>query len=410
MRRRNFIKLGAITAFGGIINPSLVFSAKNEQKSCIFIYLHGGISQIETFSPIPDSGPEFRSITGYLNTNIPNMQIGGTFNKLSTLADKYSIVRSFGHRDNNHNSAQHEILTSHPSPQVLDGVPQKEPSYGSIISSIFNPNIITGLPSYIKLDRLTYDKPAWLGSKNSGYEPDGELESKISINKFKERYNIVTEIEKYNRIQDQSWSEIRSQAAQVITGNVCEAFRWDKEADSIINKYNAKNSIFCKNLLTARRLIEYGAKFISVVHYGWDMHNAIKNGFEKAGPEIDNGIATLIEELYERGLNQNCLVIVTSEFGRTSKLNNGFINGIQGEIGRDHQAGITPLLLSGGNYEHGRIIGQHDDRAMRPESKPITPQDLLATILNHFQVDPHIQRVDNSGRPRYLIDGGTCIL
>jgi uncharacterized protein (DUF1501 family) len=262
------------------------------------------------------------------------------------------------------------------------------------------------MPSYVKLDKLSYDKSAWIGAEHNGYEPNGELELKTSIEKFRERMAIVDALEDINELKTQhmakSWSDIRKQAGKVITGNVAEAFRLDKEKNEVVKKYKAEKSKFCEHLLVAKRLVERGCRFVSIVNGGWDHHQDLFPQFVKLSEDLDYGVATLIGDIHQAGLSKDCMVILTTEFGRTSKIN--------GTAGRDHQAGVTPLLISGGNYDQGRIIGTHDDRATAPTSKPITPFDLCATIFDHFSLPKDAKRTDNAGRPRYLLEGGTCIL
>lgn len=404
MNRRDILKIGTLSAFGGILSP-IMAKDFNTNKSCIFIYLHGGISQCDFTSPIMEAPVEFRTQTGIVKHN-NGLSLGGTFEKLITKADKFSIVRSFSHIDNNHNSAQAYILTSHPSFSLLEGQPQKEPAYGSLVSAICGANSENGIPSYIKLSKLANDKSAWLGATHIGYEPDGELDMKVSLEKFQQRLDIVNEMEKHNSVRGQylskSWSDLRNQAAKVISGNIASSFKINEEKPHIIQNYKADKIDFCKNLLIARRLVQNGCRFVSIANGSWDHHGEIVNGFRTQGPPLDHGIAALLEDLNNSGILKDCLVIIATEFGRTSKIN--------ATAGRDHQAGVTPLILAGGNYNHGRIIGTHDDRAMEVTSKKHDPFDLCATIFDHFGFKKDEKRVDNSGRPRYLLEKGDCIL
>lgn len=403
--RRSILKLGLVSVLGCNLTQELMAESVKSEKSLIFIYLPGGVTHIETFSPLPQAPIEFRSITGEVKTNTGEY-IGGTFTNLAKIADKYNIVRNFSHRDANHNSAQHQLLTSHPSFNVLDGAPQKEPSYGSIVSVLGGANNpINGMPSYVKLSDIRYDKAAWLGATHLGCSSNSEFSLKTSEDRFKQRLDIVNQFEQANKVTGQhlssEWSKLRNQAGQIILGDVADSFNYTKEKDNVLNIYKTKTE-FGKNLLIARRLIERGCKFVSVAYGGWDHHTGLQNAFTNQSIELDYLLHTLINDIYDRGLNKNCMIVLTSEFGRTSKINK--------DAGRDHQPGITSLLISGGDYQQGRIIGKHDDRAFRPADNGTTPFDLLATIFDHFQFEPKKQLTDNSGRPRYLLEQGKCLL
>jgi len=407
MNRRDFVKFGVLP----ILTPttaSLLAYNSDKNKSCIFIYLHGGITATEFISPIPESPVEFRSTTGFVKTTVPEILLGGHFELLASQAHNLNLVHSFKHRDNNHNSAQHAILTGHESFTVLDGAPQKEPSVGSIVSALEGANNSKGMPAYIKLHALTYDTAAWLGATHLGYTPSADLKLKVGPEQFARRVKIIDNIENSegNKTRGQylakSYADLRNLAIQVVSGDIDKAFKWDLEDPKTIEKYNANRNMFGQSCLTARRLVENGARFVTVVNYGWDMHQDIQTGFNSKGPELDNGLYALISDIYERGLNKDCLIVIATEFGRTPKIN--------ASKGRDHWANVTPLVFAGGDYDKGRIIGSHDKTVTDVTSRAYNEYDLLATVFDHFEFDKRTQKVDNQGRPRYLLEKGDCIL
>ena len=191
----------------------------------------------------------------------------------------------------------------------------------------------------------------------------------------------------------QSFSRIGNTAYNVILGNAKEAFDIDKEPEAMREKYG-KGGIGDQMLL-ARRLAQFGTKFVTVHYGGWDMHGNIKKSLEGKVPPLDKALAAFVDDIYESGISEKVLLVVTGEFGRTRLNQNG---------GRDHWPSITPMLLSGGSYDHGRVIGR-SDKAYYPTESKVGPIDVAATLFDHFQIDTNIQKVDQSGRPRYLLEG-----
>ena len=172
----------------------------------------------------------------------------------------------------------------------------------------------------------------------------------------------------------------------------------EQESDSTKEKYG-KSSVG-NQLLLARRLSEFGTKFVTVNYGGWDMHGNISKALAGRVPPLDQALAALVGDLEDRGMTQDTLLVVTGEFGRT-KLN--------ANSGRDHWPSITTLLLAGGEYNHGRVIGKAD-KSYYPVSDKFGPLDLSATIFDHFGIDPKVQKIDPAGRPRYLLDGEARVI
>ena len=281
-------------------------------------------------------------------------------------------------------------MTGHNNPD--EGSPQKEPSFGSIISKSFQ---TTGIPNYVRASKTQYDESAWLGIGNNPYNNDKEsidnLVNRIELSRFKDRTSLVEHLDKMKSFGNMStWANLRNQSHNLLLSNVDEAFRIEKEENSPYF-----GSDLGKHLLLARRLVERGTKYVSVHYGGWDMHGSIKSGFESRGTELDKYLSLLISDLWDKGLNKDTLVLVFGEFGRTVKIN--------ATAGRDHWPQCSPLLISG--MDLPPVIGKSDKNAAYPDSRPIGPMDILATIFDHFGLDNKVQYVDNSGRPRYLVDG-----
>ena len=153
-------------------------------------------------------------------------------------------------------------------------------------------------------------------------------------------------------------------------------------------------------MLLARRLVEHGTKFVTLHYGGWDMHSNISNALKSKVAPIDKAIAGFLQDLWDRGLNEKVLLVVTGEFGRTK---------INANAGRDHWPAITPMMMAGGRYQSGRTIGEAD-RSYSPVENPVGPLDLQATLFHHFGIEHGIQRTDMSGRPRYLLEGEAKVI
>ena len=156
-----------------------------------------------------------------------------------------------------------------------------------------------------------------------------------------------------------------------------------------------------EQLLQARRLCEAGCGFVTLQHGGWDMHSTIKQEMDKRGPEIDRAVSALVEDLDQRGMLDNVLLVISGEFGRTPKIN--------GSGGRDHWAPLSTLALAGGGLRMGQVIGESAEKADVPKTTAITPQDLMATVFKVLDLDQRIQFTNQAGRPTYMIETGKPI-
>lgn len=409
MNRRNFLKVATTTS----VLSSLGVSANegNRHKSVIIVYLAGGISHYELSSPNKDATEPYRSITGINETNIPGIQIGGNYKKLATIADKFSIVRGFGHNDASHGSATHTAITgSERLDKTSDNATPDFPSFGSVASSYFGTNSDGGMPNYVGVGRVYADGPSWLGSNLGPYENSGNAINNLKIRVDKERYNsrkslslLIPDINIVTRKGDSKSIDLfESQVYEMLEGGLENKFNIELESPEMREMYG-KTSIG-NQLLMARRLIENKSRVVLATSFGWDFHSGIKEGHNRLDPEVDRAIYALITDLVDRGLYDDTLIVITSEFGRT-KLNNT-ISTVGGGVGRDHFSSVTSLLFAGGGYNHGRIIGEHDKNATRVISGKSSPKDVNATLFSFLGIPDRLQALDHSGRPRDLLPAG----
>ena len=403
MKRRDFLKAGAI-------GSSLVFSdlsfadAPLQDKSVIWVWLGGGPTQFETFHAPTDAVPDiFRPVDG--NITHPNgLAFGSLFKNLIKHGDKLTSVNSFSHRDSSHRQATQFMQTGQYNAKRDQTAGHDFPGHGAIISSIFGANHpVNGVPTYVKQGKIEGEDPAFLGGAYKPFDPSNKenLVPKVKEDRFKDRKGLLDNFDKSRKFLSataDSFTKIGDQAYNVILGTAKDAFDLEQESDSTKEKYG-KSSVG-NQLLLARRLSEFGTKFVTVNYGGWDMHGNISKALAGRVPPLDQALAALVGDLEDRGMTQDTLLVVTGEFGRT-KLN--------ANSGRDHWPSITTLLLAGGEYNHGRVIGKAD-KSYYPVSDKFGPLDLSATIFDHFGIDPKIQKIDPAGRPRYLLDGEAQVI
>ena len=403
MKRRDFLKAGAI-------GSSLVFSdlsfadAPLQDKSVIWVWLGGGPTQFETFHAPTDAVPDiFRPVDG--NITHPNgLAFGSLFKNLIKHGDKLTSVNSFSHRDSSHRQATQFMQTGQYNAKRDQTAGHDFPGHGAIISSIFGANHpVNGVPTYVKQGKIEGEDPAFLGGAYKPFDPSNKenLVPKVKEDRFKDRKSLLDNFDKSRKFLSataDSFTKIGDQAYNVILGTAKDAFDLEQESDSTKEKYG-KSSVG-NQLLLARRLSEFGTKFVTVNYGGWDMHGNISKALTGRVPPLDQALAALVDDLEDRGMTQDTLLVVTGEFGRT-KLN--------ANSGRDHWPSITTLLLAGGEYNHGRVIGKAD-KSYYPVNDKFGPLDLSATIFDHFGIDPKIQKIDPAGRPRYLLDGEAQVI
>lgn len=367
---------------------NIAFSSQESKACCIFVTLGGGASHVEFFNPSPDAPSEYRSVTGSIQTKTSGLNFGGLLPNLANISDKFTIVKSFGHKDFNHASATHLVQTGNYNTRTPDT--QTWPSYGSVISKKYGP-VIKGVPQYIKLNKEVHSGAAWLGLDYDGFDASKEgladMIMSVSEERFKRREMTLNTIDRSSNISDE-WVRLRDQAIGVLHGDVSKIFNIEK--DSGYSKY--KDSQFGKDLLTAKRLAQGGASFIKVSHGGWDHHQNIENSLKRMQPEIDKYLAQLIIDLQE--IDTDVLLVFTTEFGRTPKINQ--------QSGRDHWGKVCNLLLCGNKY-HGGYIGELDKTASEVTNDPVYPKDLCRTILEHCGIGGETV-IDNLQRPRIFID------
>jgi uncharacterized protein (DUF1501 family) len=421
--RRSFLKVGSL-ALGGL-SLSHLLQAKAaapetrrsvlKDRSVIFLFLHGGPSQIETFDPKMSAPAEIRSATGQVQTRIPGVTFGGTFPKLAALADKVSIVRSYVPGD-----ANHDI-------KPVVGRDTFGANLGSVYSRVAGRNHPeTGMPTNVLLFPRSVDSTtqagtqafgrfASTGSLGGAYAPfdpstgstlQSDMRLNLSMDRLSDRRSLLGQLDEVQwaeaeRAAVEGIDRTREQALTTLFGGVAEAFDLSKEDPRLLDAYDTSTLIRPQNidrrwnnynnyvdnakslgklLLLARRLCERGAGFVTVTtNFVWDMHADVNNapvgeGFGYMGVPLDHALSAFIEDVHARGLDEKILLVVCGEIGRTPRINRGG--------GRDHWGTLAPLLVSGGGLQMGRVIGRSNANAGEPANQPIRIQNLIATVLH----------------------------
>lgn len=438
--RRSFLQIGSL-ALGGLSLPMLLRAKASAastddfvaDKSVIFIFMHGGPSQIETFDPKIAAPEDIRSSTGEIATTLPGVTFGGTFPKLAKLADKLAIVRSFVPGDANHD---------------IKPIVSKDSfgaNLGSVCSRIMGLNHpITGMPTNVALFPQAVEAAAQpmqagfgnflatgaFGSAAAPFVPGGggnlqkDLKLTLTLDRLDDRRELLKSLDQMKSALDRqeldSIDASREKAFRAILGGVSSAFDLSREDQKTIDRYdtaplarpenidkkwnnykyyvdNAKT--LGKLLLLARRLCEAGCGFVTVTtNFVWDMHSDVNNagcaeGMRYCGTPLDHAVSAFIEDTEARGLSDRILLVCCGEMGRTPKLNK--------TGGRDHWGNLGPLILAGGGLKMGQVIGQSNKNAGEPATEPVRIKNLISTI-QHTLFDIGKVRVAR-GMPREIL-------
>jgi hypothetical protein len=414
--RRDFLKVGAL-GMGGLMLPDLLRARAaateagrpTRNTSVVWLWLGGGPTHVETFDPKMSAPVEFRSTVGAAQTNVPGVEIGGVFPQMANVADKMAFVRSFAHRNSGHGGGTHWVMTGYDFPPADNGAVPIKPGLGSILSRHRGANnATTGLPTYVRMGGILGDGPAWLGSSFSPFDVAGNARNnmnvQIPLERLEERRNLLHEFDDLDRSIDRSGlmsglDSFEAQAFQLLHSRAREVFDVTRETDRLRDAYGRSN--IGQQMLLARRLCEAGVGFVTIHYGGWDMHGNVAQGMRQLAPNLDRAVAAFVGDCAARGLDQEILLVITGEFGRTPRIN--------GTAGRDHWAPLSTLALSGGGLRMGQVVGESTSRAETPRTTAITPQDLMATVFHVLGVPQNLTYHDPSGRPTPMVNGGRPI-
>ena len=413
--RREFLKVGALGA-GALALPQLLQARaeaaaagkRSKDTSIIWLWLGGGPTHVETFDPKMTAPSEYRSVTGDVKTSLPGVTIGGTYPKMAKVVDKMALVRSFHHKNSGHGGGTHWVMTGYDNKKSDNGGPPNRPSFGSIVARVRGSNHpISGMPTYIRSGGIGSDGPAFLGPAYAPFDPNGQAKKNMTMvvpkDRIDDRKSLLRGLDRINRQVDQSGlmdglNKFEQQAFNLLFGSAAKAFDIKAEDPKTVEKYGKGLG---QKLLLARRMCEAGAGFVTISYGGWDMHGKIANAMKSRSPQMDQGVAALIEDLHDRGMSDNVMLVISGEFGRTPKVNKN--------AGRDHWAPLSTLALAGGGLKMGQVVGRSAPKLDVPAENPVTPQDLMATVFHVLGIDQKTYFHNLQGRPTPMLTDGEVI-
>jgi hypothetical protein len=416
--RRGFLTVGTF-GFGLTLGDFLRLQARAERKeykpieakadSVIHIFLPGGIAHQETFDPKPYAPIEYRGELGTVKTKLDGEVFSETLPKTAQVADKITVIRSMTHGEAAHERGTHNMFTGYrPSPAL------QYPSMGSVVAHEYGPK--NNLPPYVAVPSIpnVYAGTGYLSSAFSpfslGSDPadpgfrvqDLNLPGGIDDKRFSTRRTVLEAVNTHfakkeksdglaamDTFYDRAYSLISSPQARA-------AFDINAEPAPLRDAYGRNAA--GQRMLMARRLVEAGVRFVALQFGGWDMHTGIAGGMRGQMPPFDQAFSALITDLAQRGLLDRTIVMVSSEFGRTPKINK--------DAGRDHWPKVFSVVLAGGGIKKGYIHGASNATASEPERDPIGPEDLATTIYHQIGIVADKELMAPGNRPIEIVDGG----
>ena len=424
LRRRDCLKLGLGSLLGGgFVNSlcarGLAEDASPRKTSCILVWLDGGPSHFETFDPKPNAPAEIRGEFNAIQTKIPGVLFSENMIKLAKISDKLTIVRSVKHDQNNHGAGNHYMTTGAPTriPVSCGAFVSFHPSMGSVVS--FERGARDGLPPYFSIpDMSRSGGPNFLGARHAPFvvsdDPNQEsfmvrdvtIPKDLDDGRAVNRRKMRSRLDQFVRFHDRAAGdpvmgadENYQQAVALMTSSAAQrAFEMHREPGQIRDAYG--RNAFGQQALLARRLVEAGVPFVTLYNGGWDHHSNIFPAFRTQGQKLDSVVATLIDDLDQRGMLETTLVIVMGEFGRTPA-----ITTLPGSNtpGRDHWSSAISVLVAGCGTPRGQVIGATDPRGYSAVEKVYAPENLVSTVYTKLGIDPIKILYTAAGRPTHLV-------
>lgn len=429
--RRGFLRVGSLAGLGmaDILRWQRLSAAESAVNAaipsrrdinCIFIFIIGGMAHQDLWDPKPDAPPEIRGEFRPISTAVPGLFVTDILPHVAKVTDKLAILRGLTHSDPDHTAGYHVMMTgAHPGVGGNFNRNKQNnnvhPSLGSMVAKVGGGN--GSLPPYISVPNfLNSGGPAFLGASYSPFVieadpaspefsvrdivlPEGVADSRSSRRQaaLRQINQLEAQVERNSKhvravdiFQEKAYSLMTSQRAK-------EAFDIARESPATREAYGMTSLGQC--CLLGRRLVEAGCRFVSIENGHWDTHR--KNAMSLRDllvPSLDLGLYALLTDLDQRGMLDSTLVVVTTEFGRTPRINT--------MAGRDHWPQAFSIVMAGGGVKPGRVIGATDRQAAYVTERPVTPPDMAATVLMSLGIDPDITLQTPVGRPVQLAGGG----
>ncbi|MBS0264643.1 MAG: DUF1501 domain-containing protein, partial [Planctomycetes bacterium] len=394
LSRRSFLQIGGL-ALGGLTLEGLLRAEERAKitkshKSVIMVYLSGGLAHQDSFDLKPDAPAEVRGEFKPIDTVVPGLQICELLPELALTADKYSLIRSIVGLRDEHSSFQ--TITGY---QMGESQRDGRPHFGSCVTRILggtSPVVPAFVDLFPTMQHRPYNSPGpgVFGAQSAGVKADGEDLASMKLRyitpeQFSDRRKLLDCVD---RLRNDAGNDrllaadsAYQRAFDVLTSSrLVEALDVSKEDAEVRQAYSAGSSkhqgdgapLWNEQLLVARRLVEAGVRCVSVAYGFWDTHGGNFNHLKQNLPVFDKGIAALVRDLYERGMDKDTTLVVWGEFGRTPKINK--------DAGRDHWPRVNGALIAGGGLRMGQVIGSTDALADSAKDRPVHYQDVLMTM------------------------------
>lgn len=402
LTRRELIKCGLLTAGGlSIIEPSRLYAKPTpltpKAKSVIQIWMWGGPSHLDTFDPKPDAGEDYTGpLKNPIKTNADGIQIGELLPMLAKQADKYSIIRSMTHGINAHETASYRVQTGHEPGRLV------YPSVGAVVSRFkgYESGYKGVVPPYIVMTRPQgrFSEAGFLGPQYkpfaTGGDPnqnpfvvEGIIAKGITDKRQQSRRELLGTLDSLGRTmpdnaQFKQFDQSQADAYEMMMGSAKDLFNLATEKDELRDRYG--RNTFGQSCLMARRLVEHGVPYITINYNGWDTHKQHFQTMQRKLPEMDQGFATLLSDLSDRGLLDSTVVWWGGEFGRTPKVQwappwNG---------GRSHYGKCFCSVLAGGGFKGGQVVGASSEKGTDVADRPVYPEDVIGSLYTQLGINP----------------------
>ena len=419
--RRNFLRIGAL-GLGGLNLAQLIQAEarsgiRRSHKSVIMIYLPGGPPHQDTFDLKMDAPLEIRGEFSPIRTKVPGTHICELLPRIASITDKLTIIRSISDAVDDHSDFM--CMTGRTK---RNQPPGGWPAFGSVVSRVLGAED-SSIPPFVglepKMQHRPYNAsgPGYLGVANRSFRPDGEGKSDMVLNgvtadRLSDRRTLLSSFDTLRRDMDASGlmeglDSFNQQAFGMLTSSkLLAALDFQKEDKRVIERYGKGDPrvhgdaapMMTEQFLVARRLVEAGARCVTVAFGFWDYHGNNHQNARADLPLLDQGVTALVEDLHERGLDKDVSVVVWGEFGRSPKINK--------DAGRDHWPRVSAALMACGGMKHGQVIGSTDRMGGEPADRPVQFGEVFATLYHNLGIDvSKVTLTDLSGRPQFLVDG-----
>ncbi|HWE35558.1 MAG TPA: DUF1501 domain-containing protein [Isosphaeraceae bacterium] len=422
VRRRDFLQVGALAAFG---LPTLLQAEvraddgeaadrpKQTAQSVILVYLGGGLSHHDSFDPKPEAPTEVRGKYGAIATKLPGVTFGDKLERLAARNDRFALVRSGSHGNDHHETATNWVLSGRFGSPFGD-----YPAIGAVVAHELGYR--GPLPPYFAVPRnpsFTWElgKSAFLGGRYESFKTGDPNDANFKVQDITPPAGLGAKLDRRQTLraavdglagqveaddQLRTLDEFQRRAVDLILSpEARRAFDVRREDPRLRDRYG--RTTLGQSCLLARRLVEAGVRFVTVNSGGWDHHAKIFDSLDRRLPELDLALSALLDDLGVRGLLESTLVVAFGEFGRSPKVNK--------DAGRDHWGHVASLVWAGGGVAPGRVVGRSDDQGASVTDRPVRPADVAWTIYRALGVDPTRHLVTPENRPVAILDEGAPI-